>query len=83
MVCVVIVLLQSLDVALHFLFHYRVLVQTQEIYSFVLHISSPQYHSNQELLVCLTLHHLLATFQEDCVQDVRYKSSYITYIAII
>ena len=66
--------------SLHFLFHYRVLVQTREICSSALHISSLQYHSAQELLVCPTLQHRLPTFQEDCVQDVRYKSSFTAII---
>jgi len=73
---------ELLDLALHFLFHFRILVQTQEINSFVLHISSLRYHSAQELLVCLTLQRLLATFQEDCVQDVRRKSSYIGIVRL-
>jgi len=73
---------ELLDLVLHFLFHFRILVQTQEINSFVLHISSLRYHSAQELLVCLTLQRLLATFQEDCVQDVRRKSSYIGIVRL-
>ena len=65
------VLHASVDITLNFLFYCRVLAQMPEIRRFVWLICSLQYLSTRELLVCLMLQRHLASFQEDCVQDVR------------
>jgi len=62
---------ESVDITLNFLFYCRVLAQMPEIRRFVWLICSLQYLSTRELLVCLMLQQLIASFPEDCVQDVR------------